>query len=357
MDVLRYCMLLSVIMLNACSLFGGDSESPEPAPAAEPSRTTSRAPLTEQGIYEAAQEAFRINNFVGAIEQLQLLETRFPFGRYAEQAQLELIYAYYENFEPELARSSAERFIRLNPDHPNVDYAYYLKGLSSFIQEKTFFQRFFPSDPTKRDIGTARVAFDEFKELLTRFPNSPYTADARKRMVYVRNNLAAYEVNVAKYYIKREAYVAAANRAKSVVQGFQRTPAVPDALAIMVECYLKIGLPDLADSALQVLVSNYPDHPSIDEDGQFLVPEDRSNRNRSLVNIASFGLLDRGPAPRIFKVSRPSLNSPLPPNTSFEATVVETAEEAPERKRSLLNIITFGLLGDSGEEQQEADQE
>ncbi|MEE4360914.1 MAG: outer membrane protein assembly factor BamD, partial [Pseudomonadales bacterium] len=141
---------------------------------------------TEQQIYQAAQRSLRSSNYQDAIAQFQALEARFPFGRYAEQAQLELIYAYYKGFQPEAARSAADRFIRLHPQHPNVDYAFYLKGLAAYEQDRSFLDRFFPTDQASRDIGAARDSFADFSQLLARYPDSEYAPDARQRMVYLR---------------------------------------------------------------------------------------------------------------------------------------------------------------------------
>ena len=145
---------------------------------------------------------------------LQLLESRFPFGRYAEQAQLELIYAHYNNYEPAAAIEAADRFIRLHPQHPNVDYAFYMKGLAAYTQDQGLFDRWLPRDITKRDTGYAQEAFAEFAQLLARYPDSPYAPDARARMVHLRNLLARAEINVANYYFRRGAYVAALNRGR-----------------------------------------------------------------------------------------------------------------------------------------------
>lgn len=245
---------------------------------------------TERQFYESSQRSLRSSNYQDAIVKLQRLEARFPFGRYAEQAQLELIYAYYNSIQPESARSAADRFIRLHPQHPNVDYAYYLRGMASFDEDRNLLDRFLPLDPSKRDPGAARESFEYFSELLNRFPDSKYSPDARSRMVYLRNLLAASEINVAKYYIYRGAYIAAANRGRYVFENFQQTPSVADALAIMVEAYLNLDLLELAEESLQVLVTNYPDHPALDESGNFQINKSGLNSEKSWLNIITFGL-------------------------------------------------------------------
>ncbi|XOV90341.1 MAG: outer membrane protein assembly factor BamD [Pseudomonadota bacterium] len=246
---------------------------------------------TELEYYQAAQSSLRSGNYQVAVQKLQLLEARFPFGRYAEQAQLEIIYAYYRSAQAESARAAADRFIRLHPQHPNIDYAYYLRGMASFEEDQNFLERILPLDPTTRDPGAARDSFNDFSQLVRRYPDSRYAPDAQRRMVYLRNLLARYEINVARYYIEREAYVAAANRGRFVFEKFQGTPSVPDALAIMVEAYMLMDMPELANDSLLVLKENYPRHPSLGRDGSFRMNRTMSNTDRSLLNILTFGLL------------------------------------------------------------------
>jgi outer membrane protein assembly factor BamD len=215
---------------------------------------------TEEQFYMTAQRALNARNFRGAIATYQGLESRFPFGRFAAQGQLELIYAYYSNLDLEAARSAADRFIRLHPDNPNIDYAYYMKGMASFAEDSGFIARFLPTDPSKRDPGRARDSFAEFSLLLALYPDSEYAADARARMIFLRNTLAAYEVHVAEYYMERRGYMAALNRGRYIVENFQGSPIVADGIAIMVECYLRMGLDELAATSLALLKSNFPFH-------------------------------------------------------------------------------------------------
>src|SRR5690606_35348368 len=188
---------------------------------------------SEAELYEAAQKHISRSRWDLAIRNLQLLEEHFPFGRYAEQGQLELIYAYYSDGKPDLATTSADRFIRLHPQHRNVDYAYYMKGLAAYSKDENFLARIMPLDQTQRDPGAARESLAYFNQLLTRFPDSPYAADAKKRMIYLRNRLARAEIHVANYYFRRGAYIAATNRGQYVLKNFQETPAIPDALAVI----------------------------------------------------------------------------------------------------------------------------
>lgn len=229
--------------------------------------------------------------FETAVEFLQAMESRYPFGPYAEQAQLDIIFAYFKSYEKEAALAAAERFIRLHPQHPKVDYAYYMKGLSSFTEGQGLLERFMPTDLSKRDPGSARRSFADFSELLTRFPNSEYAPDARRRMVYLRNQLARYEIHAANYLFKRGAYLAAANRGRYVLENFQETPAVPDALAVMIQAYHLLGLDELSVQSMAVLKSNYPDYPYLNANGDFLYQENPQEIERSWLNIATAGLL------------------------------------------------------------------
>ncbi len=211
-----------------------------------------------QRLYSEAKDNLNEGNYADAIKLYETLEARYPYGRYAQQAQLEIAYAYYKDQEPISAIAACDRFIKLHPNHPNVDYAYYLKGLANFTEDLSLLSQFSSQDMSERDPKAARESFAAFKELVTRFPESKYAEDSRARMKYLVNAISANEVHVAKYYLKREAYVAAANRAKSVVTNYPETPAIEEALAIMVVAYDKLGIEDLRDDALKVLKLNYP---------------------------------------------------------------------------------------------------
>jgi outer membrane protein assembly factor BamD len=278
-ETLKYTLviLLSLLILG-CS---GNDELPEIA-----------ADTGEQQMYKDAQRSLRNRNFDLAVRSLQALESRFPFGKYAEQAQLELIYAHYGAFEHEAAVEAADRFIRLHPQHPNIDYAYYMKGLSAYTANEDVFARFLPTDQTLRDTSHSKDAFAEFAQLLSRYPESQYAADAKARMVHLRNQLARHEVNVANYYFRRGAYLAATNRGRYVVENFQKTQAVADGLAVMAQGYLLLGLDDLAKDSIDTLVMNYPNHPSITDDGEFDSVYTLEGLQRSWINKLSFGLFD-----------------------------------------------------------------
>jgi outer membrane protein assembly factor BamD len=272
--IISLCIL--AILASACSNNGPAEQDIE---------------ATELAYYRSAQSSLRSGNYDDAVSKLQLLEARFPFGRYAEQAQLEIIYAYYRSVQPEAARSAADRFIRLHPNHPNVDYAYYLKAMASFEEDESFLTSIFSVDPSRRDPGAARDSFDDFAQLIRRFPNSEYSPDAQKKMKYLRNLLAEAEIHVARFYIYRGAYVAAANRGRFVFENYQGSTAVPDALAIMVEAYDFLDMPELANDALMVLSKNFPDHKSLDQSGRFRPGNSVKRTEKSWLNIITFGLL------------------------------------------------------------------
>lgn len=248
---------------------------------------------TEKQIYQAASDQMEKGNYASAVKNFQLLEARFPFGPYAEQAQLEIIYAYYKSFDMEAAIESANRFVRLHPQHPNIDYAYYLRGLANYDEERGLFDRFLPADLTQRDTSSARQAFTNFSELIHRFPNSDYAADARARMIYLKNNLARYEINVANFYLDRGAYQAAANRGRFVIEHFPQSTAVGDALAVMVQAYKLMHFDELAQDNLKVLRQNYPNHPNLDKKGNFIAFYTDEGVKPGLVARLTGGLLGR----------------------------------------------------------------
>ncbi len=221
------------------------------------------AGMSAAEIYAEAHRKLEDQDYEAAAQWFEKLEANFPYGPYAEQAQLEVAYAYYKANEPESAILSAERFIKLHPNHPKVDYAYYLRGLAAYDSDQSFINRIFRQDPTERDPKSARRAFRFFSELVKRFPDSRYAEDAIKRMYRIREGLAQYELHVIDYYTRRSAFVAVANRAKYVVENYQGTSAVPRALAAMVNAYVQLGLPELARDALKVLELNYPEDPEL----------------------------------------------------------------------------------------------
>lgn len=208
-------------------------------------------------LYEAAKKASDAGNYREATTYYEQLEARFPFSNPARQGQLDLMYAYYKNREPEAAIDQADQFIRENPAHPRVDYAYYIKGLVQFERNPNFLERWFHADLSQRPPIDARKSFQSFQTLLQRYPNSEYAEDSRQRMVFLRNRLANYEVYVADYYLKRGAYVGAINRCKYTIENYDGAPQVRRALEIMSTAYTKLGLNQLAAESQKVLKENY----------------------------------------------------------------------------------------------------
>ncbi|WP_226419520.1 outer membrane protein assembly factor BamD [Dechloromonas denitrificans] len=209
-------------------------------------------------LYSEAKDAQADGAWDKAAKYLEKLESRYPYGRFAQQAQLELGYIYWKSNEPGSALAACDRFIKLHPNHPAVDYVYYLKGLINFNEDLGLLGYISSQDPTERDPKAAREAFDSFRELVTRFPNSKYAPDAVKRMEYLVNALASMEVHVGRYYIMRGAYIAAANRAQFAVKTYPQAPAIEEAMFILVTAYDKMGMTDLRDDAERVMRQNFP---------------------------------------------------------------------------------------------------
>ncbi len=224
----------------------------------------------EKVYYDQAQRRIKVNNYFGAIESLQRIETQYPFGKYAEQAQVELVYCYFMNGETEAAHSAAERFIRLHPRHPNIDYAYFMKGLSSYTRDAGLLARVTNTDLSSRDVSGAKLAFSELTEFLTRFPDSQYSPYAKKRLIYLRNLVASNELAAADYYITRKAYVAAIRRASYVLENIPNSNQNHRALQVLKTSYEELGYTDLAKDTEKLIALNPPLPNSEVSDGSFL---------------------------------------------------------------------------------------
>jgi len=258
MRLSSYFLVIALLMTGGCGLL--------------PEQVDKTKDWSASQLYSAAKEAMADKNYEQAIGYFEKLEARYPFGRYAQQALLETAYAYYKYEEADLAIATADRFIKIHPRHPNVDYAWYIKGLTNYTRGRSLVDRLLPQDVSERDTRIMREAYDAFAYLVKHYPDSKYASDSAQRMIHLRNNMAQYEIHVADYYMRRGAYVAAANRGKYVIENYQRTPAVPEALVIMVRAYRKLDVNDLAEDALRVLRLNYPDHPDLAELGKSLTP-------------------------------------------------------------------------------------
>ena len=243
MPVRRIFAVLALVLVGACSTL----------------KTDPTANWSAERFYREGKAALDRKTYNTAIKDFETLEARYPYGIYAEQAQLDVAYAYYKDNQMPSAVDAANRFIRLHPTYPHVDYAYYLKGLANFNRHQSIFASLFADeDMTARDTKDMRDSYETFRELVERFPNSRYAPDSRKRMAYLINFLAKSEINIARFYFKRRAYVAAVNRAKYVIDHYQRTQSVEDALGIQAMAYKKMGMEELMNDSLRVLEKNFP---------------------------------------------------------------------------------------------------
>ena len=237
--------LIGALLLGGCGLL--------------PEQVDETAGWNAQKLYSEAKASMSEGGYDRAVTLFEKLEARYPYGRFAQQAQLEVAYAYYKQGEQALALAAADRFIKLHPNHPNVDYAYYLKGLVNFNEDLGLLAGLSRQDLSERDPKGAREAFDSFRELVERFPESRYADDSRARMQYLINSLASHEVHVARYYYNRGAYVAAANRAQNAIKTYPSAPAIEEAMYILIAAYDKLGMNDLRDDADRVMRKNFPD--------------------------------------------------------------------------------------------------
>lgn len=239
----RSVAILALLLLGACS-------------GATQDVTRDWSP---EKLYNAAREELDAKNYTKAIGFYEKLEARYPYGRYAQMAQIEIAYAHWKDSSPALALAACDRFIKSHPDHANIDYVYYLKGRINFNEDLGILGYFAKKDLTDRDPQAAQEAFDAFRELVHRFPNSPYAEDARARLNYLVNALASAEAGVAEYYLRRGAFVAAVNRANGVLISYPRAPATERALKVLVTAYDNMGVTDLRDDARRTLLANFPD--------------------------------------------------------------------------------------------------
>jgi outer membrane protein assembly factor BamD len=241
---MKVLFLSVVLLISGCGLL--------------PDQVDETAGWSANKLYAEAKEAMSDGAYDKAIKYFEKLEARFPYGRYAQQSQLEVAYAYFRQQEVASTVAACERFIRLHPNHPNVDYAFYLKGLANFNEDLGLLGYVSNQDLSERDPRAARDSFDAFKELITKFPESKYTPDATARMSYLVNALASHEVHVAKYYLKRGAHIAAVNRAQAAIKTYPDAPANEEALFVIVKGYDLLGMNDLRDDAERIMRKNFP---------------------------------------------------------------------------------------------------
>lgn len=213
---------------------------------------------TDKQLYEEGAQSLKKSRFQAAVSRFEALDALYPFSPYTERAQLQIIYAYYKSEDWASTAAAADRYIHLYPRGKNVDYAYYIKGMSNMKRNRTWVYRFFPVNSSERDLTGLKEAFNDFSQLIYVYPNSQYAEDARKRMIFIRDVLAHHEINVAKFYFARKSYVASANRGSYVVRHFEGSRFVKDALRMMVKSYAKLGNKALEDDARKVFKSTYP---------------------------------------------------------------------------------------------------
>ena len=216
-----------------------------------------------QALFADARESLDNGLFQKAIQLLSAIDSRFPFGPISHQVQIDLIYAYYKSGDSDQGIALADRFLRLNPTHPNIDYVYYMRGLIHLSTEENMFQDIAGIDRSDRDPVAARDAFNDFKTIVTNYSDSKYAVDARKRMIAIKSRLAKYELAVARFYLERDAFASAANRGRYIVEYYSPSPEVEQALEIMIECYEQLGMDELKSNAKQILAVNYPDNPRV----------------------------------------------------------------------------------------------
>lgn len=236
--------MLAVLTISGCASWGNKLDQ--------------QKNWTVEQFYKNAREELNTGNYAGAVKLYESLEARYPFGRYAQQAQLDIAYANYKDNETASAIAAADRFLKLHPNHRAVDYALYVKGLAYFKPDLGLFGAVLNLDTAERDPKALRDSFDVFKELVTRFPESIYADDARGRMNYLVETLARHDIAVARYYFNRGGYLAATNRAQNVLIRFPNSTVVEQALEISTESYKRMKLPELSDASKRVLSKNYP---------------------------------------------------------------------------------------------------
>ena len=222
--------------------------------------------LTPAQIYNDGKEFLNAGDFVNAIKYFEVLESRYPFGIYATQAMLDLAYAHYEYEDKDRTIIQCNRFIRLYPNHPNVDYAYYLRALANFEKSANVIARFLGADTSRYDVTSLRDSFDDFSLIINKFPSSKYVKDSRNRLLYLKNKMASNELYIAKYYRKRLAHVAAIERVKYMLENFGGTPSTEEGLVLLIDSYNDLGIYDLAYDSSRVLITNYPNYKIVQSD-------------------------------------------------------------------------------------------
>ena len=260
----RLSYILLIMTLSGCSSLGSFFEEKDPTVG-----------LTASQLYAQGKEFLDAADFNNAIKLFEILEARYPFGKYSTQAMLDISYAYYASNQKDEAIIEINRFIRLYPNHPNVSYAYYLRALSNFDKDANIISRFFGHDPSRYDVTDLKNSFNDFTTVVNRFPDSKYADDSINRLRYIKNQIARNELYIAKYYDKRSANIAAIERVKYMLENYGGTPSSEEGLVILVKNYNDLKLYDLAYDSARVLKKNFPDYRIIKKDGQISVIKDK----------------------------------------------------------------------------------
>ena len=260
----RLSYILLIMTFSGCSSLGSIFEEKDPTVG-----------LTASQLYAQGKEFLDAADFNNAIKFFEILEARYPFGKYSIQAMLDISYAYYASNQKDEAIIEINRFIRLYPNHPNVSYAYYLRALSNFDKDANIISRFFGHDPSRYDVTDLKNSFNDFTTVVNRFPDSKYADDSINRLRYIKNQIARNELYIAKYYDKRSANIAAIERVKYMLENYGGTPSSEEGLVILVKNYNDLKLYDLAYDSARVLKKNFPDYRIIKKDRQVSVIKDK----------------------------------------------------------------------------------
>ena len=314
MSLPHYKITILALSLGVASAFVGCSSNPSKKDVVDKGPQSS-----EQVYFEKAQKSLERNQYTDAVKSLEALDTYYPTGQYTQQAQLELLYAKFKQKDYEGTIALAERFIRLNPQHPNVDYAYYVRGVANMEMNYDSLIRYTSLQQSHRDVSYIKVAYQNFVDLIRRFPSSKYSVDAAQRMKYIGQELAESEMNAARFNIQRKAWLAAAERAQWVIEHYPQTPQTPEALATLAYSYQKLGDTATSQQYVDILKLNYPN--LVKSNGEVNLRAAR--KDSSWVNRATLGLLGRQ--------SKNVDSKNIDANTETE-------------KRSLTNRLSFGLL-------------
>ena len=314
MSLPHYKITILALSLGVASAFVGCSSNPSKKDVVDKGPQSS-----EQVYFEKAQKSLERNQYTDAVKSLEALDTYYPTGQYTQQAQLELLYAKFKQKDYEGTIALAERFIRLNPQHPNVDYAYYVRGVANMEMNYDSLIRYTSLQQSHRDVSYIKVAYQNFVDLIRRFPSSQYSVDAAQRMKYIAQELAESEMNAARFNIQRKAWLAAAERAQWVIEHYPQTPQTPEALATLAYSYQKLGDTATSQQYVDILKLNYPN--LVKSNGEVNLRAAR--KDSSWVNRATLGLLGRQ-------------------SKNVDSKNIEANTET--EKRSLTNRLSFGLL-------------